>query len=261
MGKRKQKAAKPACLEGKWTFDRDVPTYDFFEGKDLTKSGDLEEVVSTLANDIEDGHFLRWEAVVCQELGLPLTQTQEGAIDELFSFGGEGDKDRILYINEIPRPSQLWYEIVRETVPHLLVAQFKTYESHYGVTYDGWKTLVEALEKSGDGLSLPPGVGRPVDVVPIDLQHRLWLQTCLGMLGGLGQAAELTLRNEEQQDRIPWFIRDLREHKESVEMLDLTLERLLTVLVLPPDDEPIFIEMVKGQLGLDSMTDRIAVHL
>ena len=86
-------------------------------------------------------------------------------------------------------------------------------------------------------------------------------QTCLGMLGGLGQAAELTLNNEEQQDCIPWFIRDLREHKDSVEMLDLTLERFLSVLVLPPDDEPIFIEMVKGQLGLDSMTDRIAVHL
>jgi hypothetical protein len=53
----------------------------------------------------------------------------------------------------------------------------------------------------------------------------------------------------------------LRAHKESVEFLDLTLEKLLKVLILPPQDEPIFIEMMQKELGLNSMRDRIAEHL
>ncbi|MBV8607329.1 MAG: hypothetical protein JO034_07695 [Singulisphaera sp.] len=69
------------------------------------------------------------------------------------------------------------------------------------------------------------------------------------------------MKNEEQQDRIQWFVRDLREHKESVEFLDLTLEELLKVLILPSRDKPILIEMMKEQLGLSSMQDRIAERL
>ena len=84
---------------------------------------------------------------------------------------------------------------------------------------------------------------------------------CFDRLSGLGQEDELTLRNEEQQDRIEGFIRDLREHKESVEALDLTLEKMLNVLVLPPQDEPIFLQMMQEQLGLASMQDRIAGRL
>ena len=102
---------------------------------------------------------------------------------------------------------------------------------------------------------------RPVEVVPAELRHRLWLQACFDQLSGLGQEDELTLRNEEQQDRIEWFIRDLRQHKESIEYLDLTLETLLKVLVLPPQDLPIFVEMMQEQLGLASTHDKIAERL
>jgi hypothetical protein len=38
-------------------------------------------------------------------------------------------------------------------------------------------------------------------------------------------------------------------------------ERLQEVLILPPQDEPIFIEMMKEQLGLNSMQDKIAGRL
>ena len=69
------------------------------------------------------------------------------------------------------------------------------------------------------------------------------------------------MKNEEQQDRIQWFVRDLREHKESVEFLDLTLEKLLKVLILPPQDEPILIKMMQKELGLNSMQDKIAERL
>ena len=204
---------------------------------------------------------MRWEAVVCHELRLPLTARQEEALGDLLSFNDDPADDRILYINEIPRPSVPWYEIVRKVASHLLMTPFRTSDLHYEVTCDGWPNLVTVLEEHGAGLSLPEGVDRPVDVVPIELQHRLWLQTCFDRLSGLGQEDELTLRNEEQQDRIEGFIRDLREHKESVEALDLTLERILDVLVLPPQDEPIFVQLTQKQLGLASMQDRIAGRL
>lgn len=93
------------------------------------------------------------------------------------------------------------------------------------------------------------------------MRHKLWLQTCLGHLGGLGQDEDLTLQDPDEHYRIEEFIACLREHKESVEALDLTLEKILDVLVLPPQDEPIFLQMMQEQLGLASMQDRIAGRL
>jgi hypothetical protein len=252
---------KPACLEGLWHFDPDVPTYDLFENLNPVEHEDLGEVLHQVVFWIEKGYFLRWEAIVCDELGLPLTARQEEALGELLSFSDDPDDDRILYIDEIPRPDVLWYEIVRKFASNLLKEPYKTAGSHFDVTYEGWKDLVAALEKHGDGLSLPRGVDRPIEVVPAGLRHKLWLQMCFDQLSGLGQEDELTLRNEEQQDRIKWFVRDLRGHKESVEFLDLTLESLLKVLILPPQDGPIFIEMMKKELGLNSTQDKIAERL
>jgi hypothetical protein len=93
------------------------------------------------------------------------------------------------------------------------------------------------------------------------LRHKLWLQTCLGHLGGLGQASEMTLRDPEEHYRITEFIGCLREHKGTIEFLDLTLEKLLNVVILPPQDERIFVEMMLKELGLNSMQDRIAERL
>jgi hypothetical protein len=49
--------------------------------------------------------------------------------------------------------------------------------------------------------------------------------------------------------------------KEGVEFLDLTPEKPLTVLVLTPQDEPVFIDMMTEQLGLTSKGDPIAERL
>jgi hypothetical protein len=99
------------------------------------------------------------------------------------------------------------------------------------------------------------------EVVPADLRHKLWLQYCFDMLSGLGQEAELTLANEEQQDRIDWFIDRLRECKESVSHFSLTLESLLTRVILPDKDQPIFSKMMQEKLGLGSALERIADRL
>ncbi len=254
-------ADKSASLENEWTFGPDVPTSDFFQHRDVRDESDREWLVNDLIYALERGDFLRWEAVVCQELNLPLTDRQRQAVGELLNFNDGPDEDRILYIDGIARPRQLWYEIVRTIASHLPVDHFRTDAMHYAVTTDGWKELVAALEQHGEGLSLPEGVEHPVEVVPAGLRHRLWLQTCLGDLAGLGQEDELTLLDPEEHYRITEFIQGLRTHRDSVEFLDLTLETLLKVVILPPRDEPIFVELMKQELGLTSTQDKIADHL
>jgi hypothetical protein len=252
---------KCASLENRWVFGPGVPTTDFFQHQDVRSASDLEWLVSDLVYALERGDFLRWESVVCRELGLPLTERQRRTIDDLISFNDEPDEERILYIDGLARPRQLWYEIVREIASHLLVEHYKTAEIHFAVTTDGWKELAAALEQHAGSLSLPAGVDRPIDIVPGELQQKLWLQTCFIHLAGLGQEEELTLRDPEEHYRIEDFIASLREYRYRVEALGLTLEKLMTVLILPPQDQPIFVELMQKALGLASMRERIADHL
>jgi len=90
-----------------------------------------------------------------------------------------------------------------------------------------------------------------LEVIPAEVQHNLWLQYCFNDLAGLGQAEELTLRDEDQQDRIDEFIDQLRECRESVEYFDLTLDSLLSRVILPEQDQPIFVGFDAGEVGIE----------
>jgi hypothetical protein len=200
-------AEKSTSLENQWTFGPEVPTSDLFEHRDVRNESDREWLVNDLIYDLGRGDFLRWEAVVRQELGLPLLERQRHTVDGLLTLSNEPDEERNHYINGIAGTCQLWYEIVRTIASHLPLYHFRTDAMHYGVTTHGWKDLVAALEK------------------------------------------------------IQWFVRDLREHRDSIEFLDLTLETLVKLLILPPQEEPIFVEMMKRELGLNSMKNKIAERL
>ena len=146
-------------------------------------------------------------------------------------------------------------------MPHILVEPFRTADVHYGVHCEGWRNLVDCLAEHGDGLSLPQGVSSPLEVVPIGLRHTLWLQDCFDTLSGLGQYEDLTLENEEQQDRIDGFIAAIREHGDSVQFFDLTLDSLLERVILPERDRPIFVKMMQEKLGIKTTTEQIADYL
>ena len=100
----------------------------------------------------------------------------------------------------------------------------------------------------------------PVELIPADLWHKCGSGSAHA-LSGLGQFEESTLQREEEQDRIDQFIDNLRACKDSVAYLDLTLDSLLTRVILPDGDKPIFVQMMREKLGLKSTTDRIADHL
>jgi hypothetical protein len=221
----------------------------------------LSEAVENFIFIMEKDDFLAWEAVMAHEQGLRLTHQQRAALGELINFGDPED-DQILYIDEIPRPSEPWYAILNKIVPHLLVEPFRTFDMHYEEQCEGWRRLVQCLNEHADGLSRPPGVSSAVEVVPTELRHKLWLQDCFDALSGLGQDEELTLENSEQREfRIEDFVESLRKHKESVRYFDLTLDSLLTRVIVPEKDRPILIQAVQGTSGMKSTADRIADYL
>ncbi len=258
MTKKQPRPERPLPL--KWEFGPDVPTYDFIKDYRLDDPSGVEEAVEDFISKMEKDDFLAWEAVMAEEQGLPLTDKQEVALGELLDFSDGGD-NRVLYIDEIPRPIEPWHVILNKIVPHILVEPFRTEGAHYGVQTEGWRNLVDCLAEHADCLSLPQGVSSPLEVVPIGLRHTLWLQDCFDILSGLGQYEDLTLENEEQQDRIGGFIAAMREHGDSVQFFKLALDSLLERVILPERDRPIFVRMMQEKLGMKATTEQIAGYL
>jgi hypothetical protein len=186
-----------------------------------------------------------------------LTAAQKKALRGLLNFNDDGD-DQVLYINEIPRPSEPWFVILNKIAPHLLMEPFRTFDVPEDVKCDGWHRIMTALKEHGPGLSLPPGAASYEEVVPADLRHRLWLQFCCDPLSGLGQHADMTLEDPEEHYRVDQVVDRLREHKESVDHFKLTTESLGNMVILPAKDHPIFVKLMREKLGLGSGRDAIA---
>jgi len=256
MPKKKKTPARKAAPM-RWEFDPDIPTHDFFESGSLDDMWNLQEAVDSFVHLLEEDRFLTWEAVACEEQGIPLTPKQKKALGGLLNFNDE-EEDEILYIDEIPRPSEPWYVILNKIVPHLLIEPYRTFDCHEEVKCDGWNQIVTAQRKHGQGLSRPPGVE---SVVPVELRHKLWLQFCFNDLSGLGQEKELTFEDPEEHYRIEWFIDHLRKCKESVAFFGLTLDSLLTRVILPDKDKPIFVTLMHEKLSLGSAQEQIADRL
>lgn len=237
----------------------DIPTWDYLEHRDPNDSNKLDWLIKDLTADIERGYFLQWEAVYRKEQGLRLTGKHKRILRKLINF--DDDDNQIFYIDGLPRPIQSWYEIVQQVVPKLLIEEVIAADSGFEASYDGWPNLAKALQKHGRYLSLPEGVKLAIDVVPIEIQHRLWLQYCFDALVGLGQDEELTLENERQHYRIKWFVECLQEHRESVVFLDLTLESLSEIIILPSKDQEIFIKLMLEELHLTSVKEQLANKL
>ncbi len=239
-----------------YDFGRDVPTYDLLEDKNLDTWSDLEEVFLDFKYSLESGYYLYWEAVIRDEQGLPLTEKQEEILDELINFTGADEA--ILYIDEIPRPCEPWYETCRTLASKMLLDTIKSDQCYYEGVLEGWSGLGRSLDLHGRELPLPTNVQTPVEVIPPDVRHRLWLQHCLTVLVGLGQAEDLSLENEDQLHRIDGLLGLLRKHKESAQYLGLTVTELLNLITLPPRDEEILVESLHKVLGIRSMSTRVS---
>ncbi|NHZ72595.1 MAG: hypothetical protein GWP17_05890 [Aquificales bacterium] len=264
LGKKKNRKAKQQPkrpLLTTWPIEPNIPTNSLLTYNNLDDPADLERIMDDFIYELESGCYLQWEAVISQEQGLPLTAKQEEALAALLYFGDDLD-DRILYINEISRPEEPWYAIAGKLAPRMVKHPFSTAEIMYGIYGDeGWPRLVDTIEEHCQYLSLPADVKAPLDIFSPDLRHTLWLQSCFDQLCGLGQDEELTLVNEGQQDRVKWFIQDLHEHKDTVQYFDLTLDSLLTRLILPSTDKALFISMTMVQLNLPSTQTPLAEYM
>ena len=241
-----------------------VPTFEYaIEDMDMSDTGQLSEALDNFVFYMQEGSwsFLTWEAVVREEQDLPLSEKHKQSLSALIGF----DHDVIHYIDDTPRPHEPWYETLRRLASHLPVASFNTAEPQFEVTTEGWPKLAEALRKHGKHISLPEGIDDPFGVIPLNLQHRLWLQSCLDELLGIGyrrgEDDVISLEQKDEHHRIDNFVEALREHKEDIRALELTLEKLWDFLSMPEKDKDIFTKIFSKTLGLKSNTDPIAEHL
>jgi hypothetical protein len=244
----------------KWDFDPGTPTCDFFEEQKLDDSRDLQDAVENFISGMERGVFLAWEAVVAREQGLSLTRQQHAALDELIDLS-HSQSERVLYINGLPRTSEPWYGILNRFAVRFVAEPFKTSDPPPIERKAEWRRIVECLDECATGLSLPAGVASAVEVVPLRLRHTLRLQNCFEFLRGLGIEKRPILPNERQEYLIEGFVESLREQRDTVCYFGLTLDSLLTRLILPQSAMPIFIQAVQEKLGMNSTTDQIADFL
>jgi len=236
-----------------------VPAVDYFDGLSLNDPDDLNEGLSCLISDLQRGHFLCWDAVVRQEQGLPLTPQQQEALSGLIDFGEE-ENDRILYIDDMPRPDKPWYEIVRQMAGHL--AEGTSRQQAPAEVIENWPKLVVCLESNCEGMTLPPGVDSPLAVIPRKNRLDLWLRYCFGTLSGIEEGSdEYTLASQSQHWRIDVLIDRLKECRKRLRPLNLTPQRLALQTGLPPREQKVLAALLAERLGMGSASAKMETYL
>ncbi|NUQ61705.1 MAG: SEC-C domain-containing protein [Pirellulales bacterium] len=225
------------------------------EGLDLDDPVGILLAVERFVDHMETDLFRGWEAVIRREQGLPATPFLGELADDLTA----GSRSRTLYIDDIARFQEPWYEILRKIAPRLL--------PETGVTADRpgvaslWSRVARAIDEHGHGLSLPEGVGAPRDVLPLDLQHGLWLYACLSWLSDTGQMVASGLPGDAGHERFSYFLGLLRGHRESVRFLGLTLDGLMDRLTLREEDQQSLVEVMYRRLELAGSSEPLAPRL
>ncbi len=244
-----ESAAEPAqpAVDGEidWALaTRGVPTTDVLEELKDGDPGSLQAALDALGSWL-GGRYPPWEAIIRVEQGLTLTPEQERHLDGLMSFSD--DDERMLYLDELPRPLEPWYASVRRLAPLLLLdGPMHTSEAYFQAQLEGGWILEELIDAYCEGLSLPPGAQSPLDAIPQELGHRLAVQCCLAPLNGLGQDFDeeepLTLEDVDQRRRLVEVEENLDAYRESLEFLGLDLDGLLALVELPAVDAAILRE-------------------
>ncbi|MBC8217453.1 MAG: hypothetical protein H8E73_03215, partial [Planctomycetes bacterium] len=123
-----------------------------------------------------DNHSIPEHVSLCTTLTAHNSFDDDDDIDDDDEEEEEEEDEPILYIDEIARPNEPWYEIARKVVPLLILEPLRTYNIYDEVYCDRWPRLVECIEKHGHGLSLPEGITSHIDIIPAEIRHRLWIQ-------------------------------------------------------------------------------------
>ncbi len=71
----------------------------------------------------------------------------------------------------------------------------------------------------------------------------------------------ISLEDADGEARVESFMDALRDHKESLEYMDLTLEKLFEIVILPPGDEEILTRAMFQELGISSKKELISDFL
>lgn len=241
-------------------FKNEIPTYDFFERMPQSDF-ELEEIIENFVSSMENNYFLMWEAVVCQEQNIELTEHQQKQLDQLINFGEE-ESDEVLYIDEMPRPNKKWYETAVQIAEKLVKGRITAYEIHSALIAEGWEKLRESIVENSAHLSKPKGIKNAIEVIPEEIRHHLAIQEAMDWLVGLGQEEELSLTNPDQAFRVEELIEDLSKNIGSVTYFQLSIEKIVSKFIdLKEEDEIKFKELMVEKLCLKSTEENLADKL
>lgn len=116
--------------------------------------------------------------MIREEQGLPKTKQHDEAFDYFLlekeiEFGEEEGDPHIMEADGFARPTKPWYETLRRIAEALVVDGGDGKEGLSKKRRAAWGRLSRAVKKHADGLSLPPGVSDPLEVVPAEVRRQL----------------------------------------------------------------------------------------
>ena len=167
-----------------------MPVGDFFESLDLSRSSDLTEAVERFIHEMETDTFRTWESVIREEQDLPTMPVLLDLAAELLNFNDPDLDDPVHYIDEIPRCSEPWYEILRRIAPHLVIERIRTADVHEDVLVTGWPRIATCIERRAQGIvasgGSPPAAGRRARGTPPSALASVLLQSVVRIGPGNG---------------------------------------------------------------------------
>lgn len=237
-----------------------VPSEDYLETDDLDSWEARLEAVERICELLESGLWLSWEAVIREEQQLALADAHEAVLDELLNFGDEDD--RILYIDDWARPRTLWHEDVRRVAPTLIVREHRTDHPVHHEVLEAVDRLLRCLRDHSSELELPEGASSLADALGASTWHCLNVQGAMAALSGVGEAwDEEVVSLENAPELVDRFLSELYARAESVAALDLTLEALLEIVILPDTDHATLVRETCARLGLEGPSAPLALGL
>ncbi len=237
------------------------PTRDFLKKYNLENRGEIEFALEDFLSAIRKGEFKLWRIVEDWERGMALAGEDYDVLLEMTSSPTVEPGIVAARIDGLARPSEPWWEIARKIAAALVMDEYRTSEYNYLSDTIGGHNLMEVLKKLGSDLALPDGVSDPVEVVPREVRCRLRLQFCFDVLMGVGQDPSTSLKEEGQKHRLELFVKSLRKCKDCVRRLDLTIERLLEMVILPREDREILVRDMLKRLGMSGVEEKLADYL
>ena len=241
---------------------------------------EIEYLLEIFTNNVENGHFLLWEAELCRQQNLTLTTIQRERLKktlyrlnkdkELEQLSAETsieaantmeDKEAYFETDEYKRPcpQKPWYKYAQRLLEELLVEKLHINSPPFCYQKGGF--FMDAIKHSAFGLSLPEGATHPMDIAHEDKWSQLELQDSLSPLLNAIVILELDGNTTDSSKRIKTFIEMTFEMLRNAPLIQdkdwITVSKIIDLVEMPKSIEEQFIEVAKEKYNMQTGDETI----